>query len=329
MLNLADVASCKEAYPKPTDDVSHLVRRAHKLVLPTETLHLVQHMRSQMPKVMNDLRRMARPCYPLMFVEADLAEYNRSVGNKPTPDQEGARTGILIVDYPETESFQLYVIDSTGALTRSCKVLNWPLRYNVTYGAGAHEMSPVGVPLKVEQLLWGYGNDIAIGQLHRTAWAEPDARVPMDLGVAALRETQGVLRYACAILALLNGPATLHAPSAPLSRNTLLFQRPRKVSTPLIIRVEVPKRVKNPGDYALKAAREGTRKRLHEVRGHYRHTTRLPLSAHGPDSRWEPCDGGWRLWIANHERGDESLGDLRGRITVPVVPHHKTQGEAP
>jgi hypothetical protein len=77
----------------------------------------------------------------------------------------------------------------------------------------------------------------------------------------------------------------------------------------------------------LKHAREGTRKRLHEVRGHYRHVARQPLAAHASGSRWEPWEGGWRIWIANHERGDESLGDLRHRTTVLTT--HQSEGNRP
>jgi hypothetical protein len=320
-MHLADLASCSEAYPKGTDDVSRFVRNAHKLVLPTDTLHLVQYMRSQMPREINHLRRQARPPFPLMFVEADLMEYNRSMGMEPQPDQEGAVTGLLIVDEPDKQAFLCHVIDTTGALRPNCKVLNWPLRFGVSYADGGFYKVPDDIPEKVEQLLWGYGTDIDVGALHRTAWAEPDSRVPMEVGVAALRETQGVLRYACAILALLNGPAELHDGARTHKDRIYVLGRTRKTTVPSIIRVDVPKRVKDPGAYVLKLAREGTRKRLHDVRGHYRFTKRQPLTAHGAGSRWEPWGDGWRCWIDNHVRGDESLGDLRGRTLVPVVPH--------
>ena len=327
-MRLADLASCSGAYPKPTDDLSNYVRQAHKMVLPDDTLRLVQHIRSQLPPVINHLRRLARPPFPLMFVEADLGEYIRALGKTPEADQEQGVTGLLIIDRPDAQMFVCHVIDSTtaGAVSAKSKVLHWPIRFSVAYGALPHPLVPADIPDRVEHVLWGYDPSINIAPLHRMAWGEPDSRLPMDLGVAAMRETQGVLRYAIAIMSLLNGPAEITNPeSHSKPRTVMLFQQPRRLCTPSIIRIDVPKRVRDPGAYVLKMAREGTRKRLHDVRGHYRHVTRPPATAHAAGSPWEPCDGGWRRWIDNHERGDQSLGDLRHRTIVPVVPHAEHQ----
>jgi hypothetical protein len=324
MLNLADLAQLSSSYPKGVDNVSDLVRAAHKMVLPTDTLHLVQHVRSQLPPVMAQLRRSARPPFPVIFVEADLEEYNRSLGLEPSPDQKGARTGLLLVDDPATESFTLLVIDTCGDVAAKPKLLTWPLRFGMAYGAEHLAMVPDKIPPKVECLLWGYGPDIDMKPLHRFAWAEPDSRVPLDVGVAALRETQGVLRYACALLSLLNTTATLHDGPKPKNPRILLRGGTHRATTPSIVRIEIGSRVKDRESYVLKHAREGVRKRLHEVRGHYRHSARQPLSAHAPGSAWEQWEGGWRIWIAHHERGDESLGDLRHRTTVLTT--HQPEG---
>lgn len=322
-ITLADLAACPQAYPAGTNPAADLVRRAHKVSLPKDTLHYVQHLRGQLPTMMDKLRQMARPPFPIMFVEADMMEYSRSLGFEPPADQQGAKSGLLIVDYPDTESFQCRVIDSVGPLRASGKVLNWPVGYCVGYGTEMQSVIPKDIPLNVEQTLWGYSTDVPIGKLHRHGYAMPDSNIPFQTGYDALIETQGTPRYVVALLALLNGPATLHGAPTGTKARGLIHQTPRKLFTPSIVRVEVAKRIKDKDAFVLKAARNGTRPRLHDVRGFFRYSRKKPANAHALASRWHQTeDGRWRIWIHNFERGDATLGDLRGRTLVPMV---KTQ----
>lgn len=316
---LADLASCSQAYSKTLPDLSNYVRQAHKMVLPDDVVPLVQHVRTQPPATINHLRRLARPPFPIMFVEASLGAYVHALNHECPPERERDGTGLLVIDRPDQHLFECHIIDSVGPMDKGGggHVLNWPIRFSVSYDDAPHPVCPDDIPDRVEHTLWGYHESVNIAPLHRRGWAAPYNGVSLGNGAEAMRETQGAMRYAIALLALLNGPAELEAPDRSVKpRSMLLFRQPRKAATPSIIRIDIPKRVKHAGDYVLKHAREGTGKRLHDVRGHWRVVTRRPLTSHAPDALWEPCEGGWRRWIASHERGNIDLGDLRGRVTV-------------
>lgn len=322
-MNLADLASRPEAYPKGTHDVSYLVQRAHKMVLPDDTLALVQHMRTQPPKVIAELLRNARPPYPVLFVEANLNAYRETLGFTAHDDEPQAKTGLLILDRPKDSLFQLYVVDSVGNLSRFGQVFNWPLMFEAAYGPEGHPEVPTDMPQRIAAVLWGYDESHDLRPMRNRGIARPKADVPVEAGALAVRETQGIMRYAIALLALLNGPATLHEGKRAATPRTLIHGKSHLLATPSIIRVEVPKRVRDPNGYVLKQTQEGIKKRLHEVRGHWRVVARCPATAYGSDGSWEriETDKGprWRKWIANHERGDAALGDLRGRTLVPVT----------
>jgi hypothetical protein len=321
---LADLASRPEAYPLGIENMARLVAASHKMVLTDETLELVMALRHQPPKVISDLRRQSRPPFTSLFVEADLQHYRRLLNFETPESEDGARTGLLILNGETAHSFLIRVIDSVGPVTRHGKVLNWPIMYGCSYTDEPLPSRPV-VESLYEARVWGYTDDIDVRPLHSMAGVKTDENLPIKLAANAFAETAGILRYAVAVLSLLNGPATLHEPpQGSKGQRTLIHGRSHRLCTPTIIRIEVPKRVRDKSGYVLKAAREGAKKRLHEVRGHWRHVDHCPATAHAPDSGWEKGpDGRWRRWIAEHERGDETLGDLRGRVTVLTNPRRQ------
>lgn len=146
---------------------------------------------------------------------------------------------------------------------------------------------------------------------------------------AGLADQMGEVGFVVSALALLNEVPVKYVPYKPKgSIRVKTGMRPYMTSS--IVSIEVPatrRRIKEIEKH-LKGAGEAARRARHEVRGHWRHTDKLPGT--NPD-RWERFidrDGRlrWRTWIDHHERGDASLGWVKqtyhaskGRGRIPGV----------
>jgi len=127
--------------------------------------------------------------------------------------------------------------------------------------------------------------------------------------VAFTTEQRGDLRFVVAALALLNHTPVIYKPHKPRGR-MLASGTTRPFIESRIVTINVPqtrKRLKLIDD-ALRAAHHYQRRKRHAVRGHWR----VAEKSHG--DRWAPFFDPfeermrWRIWIADHERGDASLG---------------------
>lgn len=122
-------------------------------------------------------------------------------------------------------------------------------------------------------------------------------------------EQRGDLRFVVAALALLNHVPVIYKPHRPKGR-MLASNTTRPFLESRVVTIDVPqgrRRIKMI-DKELRNSLALQRRKRHRVRGHWR----ISPTPHGP--RWElyvdpfTLNKRWRIWIADHERGDASLG---------------------
>ncbi len=146
---------------------------------------------------------------------------------------------------------------------------------------------------------------------------------------AGAQDQAGDLGFIVVALSLLNEVPVRYVPFKPsgmIRANGSL----RPYMTSSIVSIEVPatrRRIKDI-EKMLRHKGLGAKKARHEVRGHWRHADKLPLTeeSHGRWERFTDREGRlrWRTWIAHHERGDASIGFVRqtyhatkGRGSIP------------
>ncbi len=165
--------------------------------------------------------------------------------------------------------------------------------------------------------VWGFaeGTDGLAG-LEGRAYVDAPRVHPNDLN--GLRASLPVfLRCVVAALAMLNSVPTVMVESRPRGLRLVKGQM-RPYADRTTVSLNIPKRVRAHRAYALKQInKEIHRKRLHEVRGHYRHVSHKPQApgwtAGINPITGEPC---WRKSIAPHLRGDPNLGVLEAPVTM-------------
>ena len=134
------------------------------------------------------------------------------------------------------------------------------------------------------------------------------------------------LRYLVAALALMNEVPVEFVPFKP-SGNVRMGGRLRPFMSSSVVSITVPqsrRRLKDIDKLLQARGKEAQKKARHEVRGHYRHLTKLP--AKNPE-RYEPfvtAEGRkvWRTFIAHHMRGSLEKGWVDQRYAV--VSKHPT-----
>ncbi len=136
---------------------------------------------------------------------------------------------------------------------------------------------------------------------------------------ATTRSMGGMLRVAVAMLSMLNSVAAIEDATRPPG-GRLLRGAVRPYLSRAPVTITVPKRIKKVVDWARREVREAcARKRLHEVRPHYRHLQQQPAT---PGWAEVSIDGKtyWRKRIDGHLRGDPDLGVVEHTHTVVKGP---------
>jgi hypothetical protein len=134
-------------------------------------------------------------------------------------------------------------------------------------------------------------------------------------------EQKGDLRFVVAALALLNHVPVTYKPYKPKGR-MLASGTTRPFMESRVVHIDVPssrRRIKVI-DQHLRNSLVLQRRKRHNVRGHWRVSNR----SHG--DRWQPftdpftLQRRWRIWIADHQRGDASLGWVDHRYEIAGRP---------
>ena len=163
--------------------------------------------------------------------------------------------------------------------------------------------------------IWGFEPDT-----EGLAGLDGRIRVPGNAELVDLKNLSLLsifLRATVVSLAVLNSVPTVMVESRPRGLRLVKGQM-RPYADRTTVSLNIPKRVRAHRAYALKQInKEIHRKRLHEVRGHYRHVSHKPQApgwtAGINPITGEPC---WRKSIAPHLRGDPNLGVLEAPVTM-------------
>ena len=270
------------------------------------------------------LRISARSPHRIVWIEYNLrAELTRlrelvpsgAWLNPPVPSEAPTREGWLIEQHPHLDyAFRMHLFcDSTdepdpqGFDTWTFPfVYCWsttddPLPWKIGPEPALAQMF-LGVPGYFSDKVGLTDSDLIRG-LHEHA---PEIQSKMaDL----IKEWAGLMRRVWALLATINDLPML-AVDVRASKGFMGRGMYRKYLNHRLIRLNVPARAD-----VRKIARNLVaiaRRRAHQVRGHWRKDWRHPGNARcqhiwTTDNRCEHCEG-HRLWIAEHQRGDATLG---------------------
>jgi hypothetical protein len=329
---LADLASHPASYQFKMS-AAPAVSRAKKFVIRDSGLAAIAALRTNMPERMNELRQMAHLPYDEIFVEYNMGAYRASFGGNRHVGDDADTSGVLITKVAD-DLFQFQVIDSIGPVRSSGRVLLWPVKYlisttndDVAVDESQYRVKdgrhPLGSP-EYDASCWGYSHAPTPRETAKlmkplrnkimcvsTVNSHDDREV--KLLQSTIKETSGISRHIVGFLALLNGPA--ERIQSDVTGRKIIHGTTRRAAVPEYITMRVPKKVANYERFVFNACREAARKRLHDVRGHYRYLRRQPNALN-----WErvEIEGEvmWRRWINAHERGSEEMGDLRGRTAV-------------
>lgn len=191
----------------------------------------------------------------------------------------------------------------------------WPCGFRLYAVSQRHHEDDLPEQTKkdFERLIWGYTRGIDLGPLkdrarvtlHHTALKHPNGG---QLIAATLSELAGVLRLTMSAMSLLNTVAEVGPSLRPEGHRIGAGGHTRPYLPRALVRLEVPRRVRDPVRWATQAAKEHAGRRLHEVRAHWRYLRREP--ARGSWERIEMEDGRvlWRRPIAQHLRGNPDIG---------------------
>lgn len=159
----------------------------------------------------------------------------------------------------------------------------------ITHIAGSAD-APHGYGVD-NHIFWGYGEKTrGVQQLLEFGFAESSRK-------EAAVELAGLPRFVCTILALINdGPISIEKSTPSGKFWTKRGQRPYMATN--TIRLKIPTRVRYIAQYASKYL-SAAKKRRHQVKGH-----------------WRNYEGGKKVWIREHLRGDASLGFVNHTYSV-------------
>lgn len=326
MIPLADklhVDLCNaKSFPQHAYDMRATLRKAQKFVLDAASSAKISDFSLAIAEDLDGARQAARPPYPVTWIEFDnLARFNRATelnikrtinpafnkgDQSPIP-----RVGWLIERHPTQHS--AYKLSHVGDLSGDkVFVTPWSWIWDVEGGPSPWEVINVGEDGWSDDLVSHYHFGVNPQVSKTTTWfgwsyGTPRGATQLDERLAS--EFAGELRNAWGLLVALGAlPSVDHAvvrienPNEPAPPVTIVKDKPVQ---PFVIR-QVTLRIPRLRDINKVVTRciEGARKRRHGVRGHWRHYR----NADGDVVR--------KVWIQDHERGDESLGRVEHSYRV-------------
>lgn len=332
------------------DELRPFVKRAHKYVLDDAATVLACQLSNSAPEQMLKMLGAARPPFPVTWVELPakvMLDARGYIGNPSWTEQQifaadnrspAARVGILIIE--KEDLIAIYLIEHGDDPPHH---FTWPVSFLLALeGRPWMEEDLAGRKVSRDDLIslagafWGYSPSPAVAPLIGRATARPpEPRDPsskaelaavIEMTETSVRETAGITRMAIAVLAMLNSVPIVETEFRQTGMRLLKgAMRPYSLCT--TVSLNIPRRVRRIEGYARKAiGAAAARKRLHEVRTHYRHLPRRPLApgwteAIGPEG--EVC---WRKPIKGHLRGDPDLGVAEPKTTIVHGPRATKQG---
>jgi hypothetical protein len=291
--------------------------------------------------VFEQTRRMARAPYALTWIEYDAVAFFRRtreayregfhfvehnvgldgnivVSRNYEPDPNVCPTiGMLIEQERETQ-FSLTIVapqqvrdDAMIPITMPCKYV-W-----TTDDSRPTQRSLIEHPGHLAIGMPGVDEHISMVAQRGTHWNNPNASLQM------MAEFAGELRYALALLAAIND-VPIGIKHVEASKGYMARGRYRKYLDHSVISIVLPKG-RDPRKVAMQVV-EHSRRRAHQVRGHWREDFRFPLSSQcthdfhddAEDASHQVCKHchGRKIWITEHQRGDASLGFVQHSYRV-------------
>lgn len=351
---LADDASDPSNYSKVQSiapaTLHKEIRRYKVLTLDDDATRAALTLADSTPKSLADMLHAAVPPWDRLWIEVPSRavvehrrQHARSVGAKyaaETPPDH-ARVGLQItyVDDDPGPHVKIHCFEHEAG---SRRVWEWPIGFDIGLGDTKFPRPPrerVSVTddkthalirgtdkiIRQTSAIWGYEEETkGLSNLNYRGrvgvaphWMK---MVTMELVSSTLKEVHGIPRLAVAVLSMLNTVMSVDPGSRPKGRR--LSSSSRNKTLPYLERsvgyLNISPRIKKVNEYIAKAVSdEVSRKRYHEVRGHYRHVREKPSTP-----GWEECivrgQTMWRKRIAPHHRGDIELGIVEHDVTVVV-----------
>lgn len=215
-----------------------------------------------------------------------------------TIDEITPHLGWLLETHPKLDTvFEMTVFADMG---------NWNvLAIPISYCWSTDDTIPPWPPLPIPNPAH-VATGIAFESPHVILRKSPYRKFSQDTLVGVIREQVGELRFAWSLLAAINDiPVGVKIVSGESKGAYLAKGKYRKFLEHSIISIDLPKG-RDPVKLARKVV-EQSRKRAHQVRGHWRRDWRHENN---------------RIWVHEHERGDASLGF----VTHDYKIHHEEEG---
>lgn len=310
--------------------------RADRMVVDDAAVRLAVTLAISAPREMRRmLDQIEFPAQPMWLewssrtmLQARLAEGTLISPEEADSRDPAAKTGLLIMpgldNARELHSWCVEDADAESAKIAG-EIMLWPIGITLYQPQDRRSESKGG------NMIWGYGDDVDVAPLSgRAAYlvTQSKERLLGKDGVAtAAHELSGWSRMTVAMLAMLQ-TVTIAGEPTRVPGSVRLGGRLQPNLSTRHLSLQVPHRIRNVPAYARRRLHEEAtfRKRLHEVRAHYRHLDHQPRAP-----GWAPIlvEGQtlWRKRIAGHLRGDPSLGVVEHDVTVVHGPkEHPAHG---
>jgi hypothetical protein len=331
------------------------IRQYRVLTLDDDTVQHAVILSAAYPKEVIDMLQIATPPWDKMWVEmsskivlehrARVAEASGTSLNY-NPRRDTDRIGMMFTRHGDFFNVMMFETGSEGGPASEYAVHEWPIGFDIGIGdytfdrmkqVGDHHRDGNGklvfklnnsTNTVAEQTaaIWGYRGKVkGMSRLHSRARATTVPRFAQvlatnkDVVSETVKEISGMTRLAVAILALLNTVSKVEAPTKPSGRRTTSSGTIAYVER-AVTYMQIGPRIRDREKYVRSAIRdEATRRRYHEVRGHYRHVKVKPST---PGWTEVQIDGEtyWRKHIDAHHRGDIELGVVAHDVTVVTDP---------
>ena len=294
------------------------VRMARKYVLENHATALMTELANAKPADMKRMIQVGWPAEEALWFEfptkvvIDTREklhpgWKESLGFD-VKKEVGDLTGFIVKK--NGDSWQMMVIEACKSFLQIDDIFVWPVGY-VLYKEPQPDVPGYEINDRVYiEKAWGYnanskGVKALGGHVSLTMHKDMLEKKYHELLAAALAELQGCLRLAVAAMSMLN---TVAEPTERVNGPRFISggrTHPASAYYPLVI--SVPKRhTARPIGYITNQIAQHHR-RLHEVRGHWRHVKRQPRT-----DGWQEIEINgvtyWRKAIQAHYRGDPELG---------------------
>lgn len=329
------------------EELRSYLRTARKYVLDDEATRLASNLSCSSPEQVARMLEVAVPPANVTWIEmpsAVMLDARRRAKDTAgfTEAQEAymdrrpadCRIGLLIIQDPglhkDGNVWGLYAVEHGDTVAEH---FTWPIGFMVaTEGRPflpdeSHDLGPLTEEFMTAKV-WGYhetapalkvlngrGFVIMPSTYSRT---ERTKELVDGIAATAMQELSGITRLAVACLAMLNAVPVIETEGRPPGSRLLKGGRTAPLYARSTVSLSIPRRVRAKEAFARRAiAAEVKRKKLHEVRPHFRHLTRKPAQDGWTQAihplTLQPC---WRKKIDGHLRGDPELGVVEHRTTI-------------